>query len=335
MRAVGYQQCLPVTDPKALQDIDIDPPTLRPRDVLVRVEAVSVNPVDVKVRQKMAPEQDWRILGFDAAGVVVETGAEAAGFAPGDRVFYAGDITRPGSNAALQAVDARIVGRAPVSLDPAQAAALPLTAITAWEMLFDGFRLNEGGGAGDALLIVGAAGGVGSILIQLAKALTDLEVIASASRPETTDWVKRLGADHVVDHSRPMAPQLRALGRTPRYIAALTGSERHFDDLVEAIAPRGTIALIDDPNGLDIAKIKPKALTFHWEFMFTRPMFETPDMDRQGALLGRVADLADSGAIRSTAVRALGPMSAAALREAHRLQETGSALGKTVLTGFA
>lgn len=334
MRAVGYTKSRPIDDPLALEDIEIAEPVLRPRDLLVAVEAVSVNPVDVKVRMRAEPESGHKVLGFDAAGTVKAVGEAVSLFKPGDQVFHAGDITRPGTNAALHAVDERIVGPKPRSLSMAEAAALPLTSITAWELLFDCFDLDEGGGKDETLLVIGGAGGVGSILIQLAKMLTGLRVIATASRDETRDWCRKMGADAVIDHRQSLPDQLRDMGVQPRYVAALTASDRHFDAIVELIAPRGEIGMIDDPKGIDIAKIKQKALSFHFELMFTRPMFETPDMVAQHRLLTRVAAMVDAGRLQSTAVRDLGPMSAATLKEAHRLQESGQAIGKTVLRGF-
>lgn len=335
MKAVGYAKSLPVTDPAALEDIDVADPVLRPRDLRVAVEAVSVNPVDAKVRMRAAPETGHTILGFDAAGVVQAVGPDVTLFKPGDAVFYAGDVTRPGTNAELHAVDERIVGRKPRSLSMTDSAALPLTAITAWELLFDSFGVPEGGGAGDAILIIGGAGGVGSILIQLAKALTGLTAIATAARPETADWCRQMGADHVVDHRKPLNEEIAALGIAPRYVAALTATDQHFDAIVDLIRPRGAIGVIDDPVGIDIMKIKRKALSFHIEFMFARPIWETDDMDAQHRLLNRVADMVDAGTLKTTAARDLGPMRAKTLLEAHALQESGRALGKTVLGAIA
>ena len=334
MRAIGYRRSLPIEDPLSLEDIDWPDPQPGPRDLLVEVKAVSVNPVDVKVRARMAPDQGHQVLGFDAAGVVRSVGGAVTLFRPGDEVFYAGDINRPGTNAELHLVDERIVGRKPASLDFAQAAALPLTAITAWELLFDCFDLTEDGGEGETLLIIGAAGGVGSILIQLAKHLTRLRVVATASRPETRAWAQRMGADALVDHRQPFAPQMAGLGLAPRYVASLTASDRHFPAIIDIIAPRGEIGLIDDPGSLDMRLLKPKALSFHWEFMFARPMFATADMIAQNKLLHRVADLVDEGRIRTTANHDGGPITAANLRRAHALQESGRAIGKTVLAGF-
>jgi zinc-binding alcohol dehydrogenase family protein len=282
----------------------------------------------------MQPDGPHRILGFDAAGIVEEVGSDVTGFKPGDEVFYAGDITRPGSNAEFQVVDERIVGRKPSSLGFADAAGMPLTSITAWEMLFDSFGLKEGEGAGETLLVIGGAGGVGSILTQLAKKLTGLTVVATASRPETQAWVKKMGADHVVNHRKPLDGEMKALGLAPRYVAALTNTDQHFAAIAELVKPRGHIALIDDPKSLNILPLKPKAISVSWEFMFTRPMFQTEDIEVQRALLNQVADLLDDGTLASTVQRHGGPMSVENLRSAHELQESGSAIGKTVMDGL-
>lgn len=337
MKAIGYQQSLPIDDPKSLQDIDLPDPTdsdLGPHDLLVEVAAISVNPVDTKIREAMAPDGGWKVLGWDASGTVKAVGSDVTFFAPGDAVFYAGAIDRPGTNAQLHVVDERIVGRKPSSLSDAEAAALPLTSITAWELLFDGMKVAQGGGAGEAILILGGAGGVGSILIQIAKALTDLTVIATASRDDTRDWAHKMGADHVINHLEDMAAQLEELGITPRYVASLTGTDRNWDAIIDLIAPRGTIALIDDPETLDALALKPKALTLHFEFMFTRSQQQTDDMIEQHRLLTRVADLVDGGKIRSTANRDGGNITAGNLRDAHAHQASGKAIGKTVLEGF-
>ncbi|MEL7449479.1 MAG: zinc-binding alcohol dehydrogenase family protein [Pseudomonadota bacterium] len=335
MKAIGYTSAGPVSADNALIEFDAPVPEPGPNDLLVEVRGVSVNPVDVKVRARMEPEDGPRILGFDAAGVVKATGSNVTRFQPGDAVFYAGDLTRPGSNAEFQLVDERIVGRKPSSLGFTEAAGIPLTAITAWEILFDSFQLKEGDGAGEAMLVIGGAGGVGSILIQLAKKLTGLEVIATASRPDTEAWVRKMGADHVVNHRKPLDEELKALGVSPRFVAALTKTDEHIAAIVELIKPRGHIALIDDPQGLDISPLKFKAITLSWEFMFTRSMFQTEDIDVQHRLLNRVAELLDSGALQSTVNRRDGAMSVDTLRAAHEFQESGRAIGKTVLDGFA
>ncbi len=333
MKALGYSERGPISAPNSVIEFDADMPSPGARDLLVEVRGVSVNPVDVKVRANRPPE-GTRILGFDAAGVVKEVGAEVTSFKPGDEVFYAGEFTRPGSNAEYQAVDERLVGKKPSSLSFSEAAGLPLTSITAWEMLFDSFGLKEGDGTGEAILIIGGAGGVGSILIQLAKKLTDLTVVATASRDDTAAWVKKMGADHVVNHRNSLNDEMKALGITPKYVATLNQTDTHFDAIIDLIKPRGHIALIDDPQGIDISKIKLKALSYSWEFMFARSMFQTDDMDAQSKLLNRVSAMIDSGDLISTVNKHCGPMNEANLREALAHQEAGSAIGKTVLDGF-
>ena len=334
MKAIGCQNNGSTSAAAALFEFETDEPQLGPNDLLVEVRGVSVNPVDVKVRTRMKPEEEPRVLGFDAAGVVKAIGDNVTQFRPGDEVFYAGDITRPGTNAELHAVDERIVGRKPNSLSFSEAAGMPLTSITAWEILFDSFGLKEGEGQGDALLIVGGAGGVGSVLIQLAKQLTNLKVIATASRDDTRDWVKKMGADYVVNHRQALDEEMKSLGISPKYVAALTHTDQHFDAIVELIKPRGHIALIDDPQSLDISSIKPKALSLSWEFMFARSMFQTHDMDAQHKLLNRVSDLLDNGTLLSTVNKQGGPLTVENLRAAHEFQESESAIGKTVLSGI-
>ncbi len=335
MKAIAYKDAGPISADNALTEVELERPRPGPKDLLVEVRGVSVNPVDVKVRASMQPEGGPRVLGFDAAGIVREVGSETTRFRPGDEVFYAGDITRPGSNAEFQLVDERIVGRKPSSLGFADAAGLPLTTITAWEILFDSFGLKEGDGAGEALLVVGGAGGVGSILIQLAKKLTGLKVIATASRADTNTWVEKMGADHVVNHRNPLDEEMKSLGISPRYVASLTHTDKHFASIVELIKPRGHIALIDDPATLDIVPLKTKALSVSWEFMFARSLFQTKDIDVQHQLLSRVAGMLDEGTLISTVNMHCGGMSVANLRTAHELQESGTAIGKTVLDGFS
>ena len=335
MKAIAYiQHGLPIDDPLALVDVELPDPAPGPRDLLVEVRAVSVNPVDTKVRRG-SPTQAPRVLGWDAAGVVRAVGAQVTLFKPGDEVFYAGSITRPGSNSELHLVDERIVGRKPHSLDFGQAAAMPLTAITAWELLFDRLGVPEGGGEGQSLLVVGAAGGVGSMLTQLARRLTKLQVIGTASRDETRQWVRELGAHEVVDHSQPLAAALQRAGvGLVSHVASLTHTDAHYEQIVEALQPQGRLGLIDDPQRLDALPLKRKSLSLHWELMFTRPMFETPDMARQHALLTRVADLVDDGTLRTTLGEHFGTIDAANLRRAHALIESNRARGKVVLEGF-
>ncbi|WP_298619341.1 zinc-binding alcohol dehydrogenase family protein [uncultured Zoogloea sp.] len=338
MKAVGYQQPGAIDRADALIDIEIARPVPTGRDLLVEVQAVAVNPVDTKVRRSAAPpEGEYKVLGYDAVGIVRETGPDATLFRPGDAVWYAGAIDRAGSNAEFQLVDERLVGRKPSSLSPADAAALPLTGITAWELLFDRLKVPLAGeGRPGTLLIVGAAGGVGSILIQLARQRTGLTVVGTASRPESRAWALALGAHHVIDHRQPFVPQIEALGVPPvDYAISLTHTDQHFAQLVDALAPQGKLALIDDPEPIDVRLMKRKSLSLHWELMFTRSLFHTDDMDAQHRLLNAIADLVDQGAIRSTVQAKLGPICAANLRQAHALLESGTAVGKIVLEGFA
>ena len=337
MKAVAYFQNLPIDHPDALQDIDLPEPTPGPRDLLVEVRAISVNPVDTKIRRNAAPENGQpRVLGWDVSGVVKAVGKDVSLFQPGDEVFYAGALTRPGGNAELHLVDERIVGKRPQSLDFAKSAALPLTAITAWELLFDRLGIAEGqADQGQSLLVVGAAGGVGSILVQLARRLTGLTVIGTASRPETQAWVRELGAHHVIDHSQPLAAELKRIGLdSVTHVASLTQTDQHLEQLVEALAPQGKLALIDDPAGLDVLKLKRKSISLHWEFMYTRSMFETADMIEQHKLLNRVSELIDQGVLKTTFGEHYGRIEAANLKRAHALLESGKAKGKIVLEGF-
>lgn len=337
MKAVGYQKSLPVTDTKSLVDVELPKPVPGGRDLLVRVQAVSVNPVDTKMRMRAEPPAgEWRVLGWDAAGVVEAAGPDAKLFKAGDGVFYAGTLNRQGTNSEYHLVDERIVGPKPKSLSDAESAALPLTAITAWETLFDRLDVNRTvPGAANAILIIGGAGGVGSIAIQLARALTDLTVIATASRPETAAWVKQLGAHHVVDHGKPLAAEVARLGLgAPAFVFSTTQTDRHFDQIVEAIAPQGRFGLIDDPDLIDMRKLKRKSASLHWEFMFTRSMFETADVVEQHKLLTEVSRLVDAGKIKTTLGDTFGAINAANLRRAHALIESGKAKGKIVLAGF-
>jgi NADPH2:quinone reductase len=337
MKAIGYKQAGSITAPDALVEFEADTPELGARDLLVEVRGISVNPVDVKVRAipELGPVKgQTKILGYDGSGVVREVGSDASKFKVGDEVYYAGEFTRAGTNSELHAVDERIVGKKPKSLGFAEAAGFPLTSITAWEILFDSFGLKEGDGKDESLLIIGAAGGVGSILIQLAKKLTGLTLIATASRADTIEWVQKMGADHVINHREPLTEQVKVLGLEPRYVASLNGTEGHFPAIVELIKPRGHIALIDDPQSLDINSIKLKALSFSWEFMFARSMYQTDDIEKQHELLNRVSELIDDGTLISTVTNNLGKVSVEALKQAHALQESGSVIGKNVLDGF-
>ena len=334
MQAIGFQQPGSID---VLINIEQPTPTPEGRDVLIEVKAVSVNPVDVKVRQsaKIEPSQ-WKVLGWDAAGIVTAIGPDVTIFQPGDEVFYAGAIDRPGTNAEYHLVDERIVGMKPKTIDWAEAAALPLTAITAWEMLFERLEVKKSvPGAANAIVIIGGAGGVGSIAIQMARKLTNLTVIATASRPETIAWVKEMGAHHVIDHTLPLAQQVAALGLgAPAFVFSTTQTDQHLEAIAELIAPQGRFGLIDDPMTLDINRFKRKSVSVHWEFMFTRSFFNTVDITEQGKLLNEVSRLVDEDVLRTTLTQRYSPIDAANLKQVHALIESGKARGKIVLEGF-
>jgi NADPH:quinone reductase len=337
MRAIGFQEPGSINRPEALVDIELPTPTPTGRDLLVEVKAISVNPVDVKVRQSAKPEAgNWKVLGWDAAGIVTAIGSEVTLFQPGDEVFYAGAIGRPGTNAEHHLVDERIVGMKPKTLDWAAAAALPLTSITAWEMLFERLDVNKAVvGAAPVILIIGGAGGVGSIAIQIARALTDLTVIATASRAETVAWVKEMGAHHIIDHTLPLAEQVAKLGLgAPAFVFSTTQTDFHLDEIAALIAPQGRFGLIDDPAVLDVNRFKRKSVSVHWELMFTRSIFNTADIAEQGKLLDRVSRLVDEGILQTTMTEQFAPIDAANLQQVHTLIESGKARGKIVLAGF-
>jgi len=317
MKAISFYQPLPSSDPQSLVDVTVTAPVPGPRDLVVEVKAVSVNPVDTKIRSgggPVAPGAALKILGWDAAGIVKEVGSEVTLFAPGDEVYYAGDVDRPGSYAEFQCVDERIVGQKPRTLSFAEAAALPLTTITAWEMLFDRMRILRGDQG--AILIVGGAGGVGSIAIQ-------------------QDWCLKMGAHHVIDHSQPLAAQVLALApEGVTHVLALTRTEDHYDEIIQAMAPQSAIALIENPNRpLELTKLKPKSISLHWEFMFTRSRYQTADMAKQGELLNHVSHLVDAHQIQTTLKEDYSPLTAENLRRAHQLVESGRSIGKVVLAG--
>jgi zinc-binding alcohol dehydrogenase family protein len=337
MKAVGYQKSLPIDATEALIDFETAKPDPAGRDIRVAVRAISANPVDYKVRKRAAPPQgETKILGYDAAGVVDAVGPDVSLFKPGDDVFYAGSIQRQGTNAEFHLVDERIVGRKPKTLSHGQAAALPLTSITAWELLFDRLGAVPGKSLDPrTLLIVGGAGGVGSILIQLARRLTGLTVVATASRPESQDWCRKLGAHGVIDHARPMKEQIEALKLPPvGLIASLTNTDQHYKALADLIAPQGKYGLIDDPPEFNVSVFKGKAVSVHWESMFTRSSFQTSDMIAQHRLLDDVAGLLDQGVLRTTLDQTFGAINAANLKRAHALLESGKSRGKIVLEGW-
>lgn len=328
MRAIGSPTALPVSDADCLLDVELPVPQLRPRDLLVRVQAVSVNPVDVKLRAVLPTSDTPTVLGFDAAGVVEAVGPDVTTLGVGDEVYYAGDVTRQGANAELQAVDERIVAERPGTLSFADAAALPLTSITAWECLFDRLALSEE--SSGTLLVMPAAGGVGSIMVQLAKLLTGVRVLGSASRAASRDWVAGLGADGVVDHHDLVNECARAAPDGLEYLFT-AHSSGNVESFAAIMAPFGRIVAIDDPEGLDLLALKTKSIAWLWELMFTRSMFETPDMIEQKHLLARFAALIDDGRIRPTATEYIADFSAAGLRRAHALVESGRMIGKVVV----
>ncbi|AXV14799.1 zinc-binding alcohol dehydrogenase family protein [Neorhizobium sp. SOG26] len=338
MRAVGFNQPQPITSETSLLDLDLPEPEAKGRDLLVEIRAVSVNPVDTKVRRTAAVEPgQHRILGYDAAGVVKAVGPEVKLFKPGDEVYYAGAINRPGTNAELHLVDERIVGFKPKTLSFEEAAALPLTAITAYEALFHRMKVQDKvAGAWNAVLVIGGAGGVGSIAIQLLRELSDVTVIGTGSRPETMEWIRSFGAHHVLDHSKPMAKQLAemAIG-APAFVFSTTHTETHLPDILELIAPQGRLSLIDDPKEpMDLRPFKSKALSIHWEMMFARPVWQTADMIEQHKLLNHVAELIDAKKLRSTLSETLGKINAENLKKAHAMIESNRTKGKIVLSGF-
>jgi zinc-binding alcohol dehydrogenase family protein len=334
MKAIGYYTSLPIDNEQSLVDLTLPEPVASGHDILVQVKAIAVNPVDTKVRKNVQPEGDEaKILGWDAAGVVVAVGSDVTLFNVGDEVWYAGDLTRPGCNSELHLVDERIAAKKPESLSFEEAAALPLTSLTAWELLFDRLQIADNEKA--TLLITGAAGGVGSILVQLARKLTDLTIIGTASRPESVDWILNNGAHHVIDHSKDMKSQLEDLNCSEvDYVISLTHSDQHGKALVDVLKPQGKFALIDDPQQLDFRMFKLKSISIHWEMMYTRSMFKTPDMIRQHEILTEMARLVDSGQIKTTLAESMEGINAANLRKAHALLESGLSRGKIVLSGF-
>ena len=333
MKAVSYTLDTENTFQNPLVDIEKERPILNVRDVLVKVQAISVNPVDTKVRKNINLSNPLRVLGWDAVGEIVEVGKSVSNFKIGDLVWYAGDLTRDGSNAEFQAVDERIISLKPKTISDGEAAALPLTAITAWEMLFDRLKIDQEQTGN--ILIIGGAGGVGSIAIQLLKAKTKLTVIATASREETKSWIKHLGADYVIDHTKDLNTQIESLSlEKPTYVFSTNHTETYIEQIIELIAPQGKLGLIDDPSSFDIMPFKRKSVSIHWELMFTRSMFTTSDIDEQHKILKEVTQLVDNREIKSTLNQHLGKINANNLKQAHMLLESGNAKGKIVLEGF-
>jgi len=335
MKAIAFTHSRPIEAEDSLLDIDIPVPEPRHHDLLVEVKAVSVNPVDTKIRRNDEPLGERRVLGFDAAGIVRGVGPEVTNFGIGDEVYYAGVVNRPGSNAEFQLVDDRIVGRKPRTLSFAQAAALPLTALTAWEMLFERFKIPRDQTAQGNLLIIGGAGGVGSMAVQLAAQLTDLTVIASASRPETVDWVRQLGAHHVISHREDFAAQFKKLDlEAPDYIFCVTHEAEHWNAAAHLLAPEGAIGIIESGKPLDVSALFRKCASVHFEYMFARGILQTKTMTAQHRILEAIAHLIDNGTLRTTMTETYGVINAANLKRAHAALEAGSVRGKIVLEGF-
>lgn len=335
MKAIGFKENLDIENEEALQDIEVSKPKAKGRDLLVEVKAISVNPVDTKIRKNRKPSHgEHEIIGWDAAGIVKEVGEDVTFFNVGDEVWYAGDLKRQGSNAEFQLVDERIVGKKPTHLSFADAAAMPLTSLTAWEMLFDRVQVDKQD-ASKSILIVGAAGGVGSIMVQLAKKLTKLKVIGTASRDVTKNWLKDLGADMVIDHSNKLSEEFKKEGLSnPDYVIGINATGEHFDEIVKVINPQGKFGFIDDPKVVDATAFKPKSVSIHYELMFTRSLFQTPDMIEQHHILNKVSELVDDGTLKTTKGEHFGVITAENLRKAHQLLESGKSKGKIVLEGF-
>lgn len=337
MQTIAYQKPYPIDETNIFKMVEQATPIATGHDLLVAVNAISINPIDIKVRQRTAESNTaWKILGRDAVGQVVAIGEKVTNFKIGDQVFYAGTLNRDGSYAEFQLVDERIVGHKPQSLTDAEAAALPLTSITAFEMLFERLKVQDlVAGQSRNILVIGAAGGVGSIAVQLLKALTDLTVIATASRPTSKQWLQQIGADHILDHSQPLVPQMQQLGLDlPSYIFSITGTDQHLAEIAQLIAPQGRVGLIDDPEHFSIMPFKAKSVSIHWESMFTRSVFQTADMHEQAVILNKVATLVDEGKIKTTMNKHLGRINAENIQQAHSLIETSQSIGKMVLEGF-
>lgn len=335
MKAIGYKENLDIENPNSLQDIELSEPVAKGRDLLVEVKAISVNPVDYKIRQSTSNEDgSWKVIGWDATGIVKAKGESTSLFEIGDEVWYAGDLHRQGSNAEYQLVDERLVGKKPKNLSFAEAAALPLTSLTAWEMLFDRLEIPKNNGD-KSILIIGAAGGVGSIMVQLVKKLSELTIIGTASRDETSTWLKDLGVDHVINHRNKLSDEFKKHQLAePDYVVSLNATEQHFPEIVNIIKPQGKFGFIDDPVSLNVMPFKAKAVSTHIELMFTRSLFQTPDQIEQHHILNKVSELIENGTITTTLGKNLGKINAENLKKAHALLESGKAKGKIVLEEF-
>lgn len=335
MKAIGFKTSLPIENPESFIEFETVKPVPGPHDLLVKIDAISVNPVDFKIRQSSAKEtilDTPKIIGWDAVGIVQAVGQDVALFEVGDPVYYAGDITKQGSNAEYQIIDERIVGRKPKSLSIEESAVIPLTALTAWEILFDRIRINADKDKGKSILIIGGAGGVGSIAIQLAKKIAGLTVIATASRPETIEWCKQQGADFVVDHKNLISSVREAGFEHVDFILDFVDTNAYWDTMVELIKPQGHIASITgSAEPVVLNKLKSKSVSFSWELMYTRSMYQTEDMIEQHNILNIVADLLDDGILKTTLNTTLNGLTAENLKKAHELLESGKTIGKIAI----
>lgn len=334
MKAIGFKTSLPIEDKESFIEFEAVKPIPGAHDLLVKIDAISVNPVDFKIRQNSAKDtvlETPKIIGWDAAGIVQAVGEKVTLFEVGDPVYYAGDITKQGSNAEYQIIDERIVGRKPTLLSIEEAAVIPLTVLTAWEILFDRIRINEKD-KGKSILIIGGAGGVGSIAIQLAKKIAGLTVIATALRPETIDWCKKQGADFVVDHKNLIASVKEAGFETVDFILDFVDTNAYWDIMTELIKPQGHIASITgSSNPVALNTLKSKSVSFSWELMYTRSMFQADDMIEQHHILNKVADLLDEGVLKNTLNQTLNGLTAENLKKAHQLLESGKTIGKIAI----
>ena len=333
MKAVGFTDSLDIDKENSLFDFDTEKPKPEKRDLLVKIKAISVNPVDYKVRKISANDktlEEPKIIGWDAAGVVEAVGDDVSLFKPGDEVFYAGDLSKPGCYAEYQVVDERIVGHKPENLSWEEAAALPLTSLTAWESIFDRLKIQKNSGKGKNILIIGGAGGVGSIAIQLLKQLTDLKVIATASREVTQQWCQNLGADKVVNHHK-LKEELQDIENID-YILNFADTSSNWEAMVDLIAPQGAICcIVETSESIDLNALKNKSVSFHWELMFTRSMFQTEDMLAQHKILEEIKELVQKEKIVSTMNEKFHGLKAETLKEVHKLQESGKSVGKNVV----
>lgn len=335
MKAIGFKTSLSIEKEDSFIEFETPKPVPGTHDLLIKIEAVSVNPVDFKIRQNSAKEtvlETPKIIGWDAVGIVEAVGDKVSLFKVGDEVFYAGDLTKQGSNAEYQVIDERIVGKKPKSLTIEQSAVMPLTGLTAWEILFDRIRIDPEKDKGKTILIIGGAGGVGSVAIQLAKKVAGLTVIATASRPESVEWCKQQGADFVVNHKNLVEEVRKAGFQQVDFIVDFVNVNQYWNAIVELIKPQGHVGSISDPKeNVNLRDLKGKSASFHWELMFTRSMFQTEDMIEQHYILNKLSSLLENGTIQSTLKTTLNGFSVENFKKAHQLLESGSTIGKIAI----